>query len=93
VPDVERQIAPATACRDAGEGPYLAASTRRWLANGGFQGHQFFQGGPLRRKKRHRRLDLLDEQTKREPNPVAARTHVRIIEVLTSADVVGELES
>jgi hypothetical protein len=62
------------------------ASTRRWLAKGGFQGHQIFWAGPLRRKRSHRRLDLLAEEAKREPSPIAATKHVRVIKVPETLD-------
>lgn len=72
----------------------LAASTRKWLASGGYRGHQIFWAGPLRRKKSHRHLDRLTEEAKHEPSPIAATTHVRVIEVPESvADIVEQMES
>jgi hypothetical protein len=65
----------------------LSAGTRKWLANGGWQGHPTSQGRLFRRKGARRRLDHLVEEAKREPSPIAAMTHVRVIEVPESPGI------
>jgi hypothetical protein len=67
---------------------FLSAAMRRWLASGGSQGHPTSQGGPWRRKRMQRRLGVLIEEAKREPSPIAAATHVRVIEVPDSPDAI-----
>jgi hypothetical protein len=64
----------------------LSAAMRRWLANGASQGHPTSQGGPWRRKRTQRRLGILIEETQQEPSPIAATTHVKVIEVPDSPD-------
>jgi hypothetical protein len=59
---------------------FLSAATRRWLANGGAQGRPTSQGGPIRRRRTHRRLEELELQSKGEPSPLAAVAHVRVID-------------
>jgi hypothetical protein len=85
VPGADDRIDPT---RDPAHEPSRrpGASTRKWLASGGYRGHQIFWAGPLRRRKSHRRLVRLSEEAKREPSPIAATTHVRVIEVPETLD-------
>jgi hypothetical protein len=53
---------------------------RKWSAEKrAGEGHAAEPGGPLRRRRALRRLDILAPDPEREPSPAAATAHVRVI--------------
>jgi hypothetical protein len=53
---------------------------RKWSADKrAGEGHAAEPGGPLRRRRALRQLDILAQDPEREPSPAAATAHVRVI--------------